>query len=142
MGQTVPYYFANNKFTLLATVSIHEVPQAGSTIPLIGVKMNDTSSTVLFGLSYTHEKEWLAITEDAVDAEDIDGAEDVGDIVKWEPNRTYQVALQMDSEEWSVFVEGKEINYTEYNTSLFDTHRISHFYIGGDSKNQSATGGH
>ncbi|EKF99058.1 trans-sialidase, putative, partial [Trypanosoma cruzi] len=48
----------------------------------------------------------------------------------------------MDSEEWSVFVEGKEINYTEYNTSLFDTHRISHFYIGGDSKNQSATGGH
>ncbi|ESS55229.1 putative complement regulatory protein [Trypanosoma cruzi Dm28c] len=48
----------------------------------------------------------------------------------------------MDSEEWSVFVEGKEINYTEYNTSLFDTHRISHFYIGGDSKDQSATGGH
>ncbi|ESS62655.1 complement regulatory protein [Trypanosoma cruzi Dm28c] len=141
MGQTVPYYVANNKFTLVATVSIHEVPQSGS-IPLMGVRMNDTKGTVLFGLSYTHEKEWLAITEDAVDPEDVDDAEDVGDIVKWEPNRTYQVALQMDSVEWSVFVEGKEINYTEYNDHLFKTHRISHFYIGGDSKNQSATGGH
>ncbi|EKF99418.1 trans-sialidase, putative, partial [Trypanosoma cruzi] len=110
MGQTVPYYVANNKFTLVATVSIHEVPQSGS-IPLMGVRMNDTKGTVLFGLSYTHEKKWLAITEDAVDPEDVDDAEDVGDIVKWEPNRTYQVALQMDSVEWSVFVEGKEINY-------------------------------
>ncbi|ESS61385.1 complement regulatory protein [Trypanosoma cruzi Dm28c] len=140
MGQTVPYYFANNKFTLVATVSIHEVPQSGS-IPLMGVRMNDTKGTVLFGLSYTHEKEWLAIAEDAVDPEDVDDAEEV-DVVKWEPNRTYQVALQMDSVEWSVFVEGKEINYTEYNDHLFKTHRISHFYIGGDSKNQSATGGH
>ncbi|RNC41262.1 sialidase-like protein [Trypanosoma cruzi] len=141
MGQTVPYYFANNEFTLVATVSIHEVPQSGS-IPLMGVRMNDTKGTVLFGLSYTHEKEWLAITEDAVDLEDVDDAEDVGDIVKWEPNRTYQVALRMDCDEWSVFVDRKEIKYTEYNQRLFDTHRISHFYIGGDSKNQSATGGH
>ncbi|EAN85289.1 trans-sialidase, putative, partial [Trypanosoma cruzi] len=29
-----------------------------------------------------------------------------------------------------------------YDESLFNSHRISHFYIGGDSKNQSATGGH
>ncbi|KAF8308171.1 putative trans-sialidase, Group VIII [Trypanosoma cruzi] len=141
MGQTVPYYFANNKFTLVATVSIHEVPQSGS-IPLMGVRMNDTKGTVLFGLSYTHEKEWLAITEDAVDPEDVDDAEDVGDIVKWEPNRTYQVALRMDDEEWTVFVDKEEIHQKSYNQRLFDTHRILHFYIGGDSKDQSATGGH
>ncbi|RNC36335.1 trans-sialidase [Trypanosoma cruzi] len=30
MGQTVPYYFTNNKFTLSATVSIHEVPKAAA----------------------------------------------------------------------------------------------------------------
>ncbi|RNF06122.1 sialidase-like protein, partial [Trypanosoma cruzi] len=35
MGQTVPYHFTNNKFTLSATVTIHKVPKAGS-IPLIG----------------------------------------------------------------------------------------------------------
>ncbi|EKG00379.1 complement regulatory protein, putative, partial [Trypanosoma cruzi] len=132
MGQTVPYYFANNEFTLVATVSIHEVPQSGS-IPLMGVRMNDTKGTVLFGLSYTHEKKWLAISEGAGDAEDVD---------EWEPNKTYQVGLQMDSEEWSVFVNREEIHKKKYNTSLFDFHRISHFYIGGDSKNQSATGGH
>ncbi|PWU91499.1 putative trans-sialidase, Group VIII [Trypanosoma cruzi] len=136
MGQTVPYYFANNEFTLVATVSIHEVPQAGSTIPLMGVRMNDTDSTVLFGLSYTHERKWLAISEDADDPEDFD-------IVKWEPNRTYQVALRMDGDdEWTVFVDGKEIHQKSYNEDLFHTHRISHFYIGGDSKDRSATGGH
>ncbi|KAF8302167.1 putative trans-sialidase, Group VIII [Trypanosoma cruzi] len=132
MGQTVPYYFANNKFTLVATVSIHEVPQSGS-IPLIGVRMNDTSSTVLFGLSYTHDKKWLAIPGNRGDAEDLD---------EWEPDRTCQVGLRMTLDEWTVFVDGKQIDHKSYDKSLFNSHRISHFYIGGDSKHQSATGGH
>ncbi|EKG06748.1 trans-sialidase, putative [Trypanosoma cruzi] len=133
MGQTVPYYFANTEFTLVATVSIHKVPQSDS-IPLIGVRMNDTSSTVLFGLSYTHKKKWLAIAEGA------GNTEDVGD---WEPNKTYQVALRMDGDdEWTAIVDGKEIHNMKYNEKLFNSHRISHFYIGGDSKHQSATGGH
>ncbi|KAF8304498.1 putative trans-sialidase, Group VIII [Trypanosoma cruzi] len=134
MGQTVPYYFANTEFTLVATVSIHEVPKEDS-IPLMGVRMNDTDSTVLFGLSYTHEKKWLAISEGAGDPEDFD-------IVKWEPNKTYQVVLKMNDEEWSVFVDKKEIHNMRYDEKLFNSHRISHFYIGGDSKHRSATGGH
>ncbi|KAF8277311.1 putative trans-sialidase, Group VIII [Trypanosoma cruzi] len=134
LGQTVPYYFANNEFTLVATVSIHEVPKEDSSpIPLIGVRMNDTSSTVLFGLSYTHEKKWQVIPENSGNVEDFDD---------WEPNETYQVVLQMNSNSWAVFVDKKEIHNTKYNARLFDSHRISHFYIGGDSKNQSATGGH
>ncbi|EKF98593.1 trans-sialidase, putative, partial [Trypanosoma cruzi] len=96
MGQTVPYYFANTEFTLVATVSIHEVPESGSSpTPLIGVRMNDTDSTVLFGLSYTHDKKWLAIPE---------GADDAEDFVEWKPNRTYQVVLRMNTEYWTVFV--------------------------------------
>ncbi|KAF8288985.1 putative trans-sialidase, Group VIII [Trypanosoma cruzi] len=137
MGQTVPYYFANNKFTLVATVSIHELPKEGSSpVPLIGVRMNDTEGTVLFGLSYTHDKKWLAIPKGA------GGAEDVDDIFKWEPNKTYQVVLRMDYDEWTVIVNREEIHNMKYNEDLFDTHRISHFYIGGDGKHQSATGGH
>ncbi|PWV05326.1 putative trans-sialidase, Group VIII [Trypanosoma cruzi] len=132
MGQTVPYYFANNKFTLVATVSIHEVPKEDS-IPLIGVRMNDTSSTVLFGLSYTHDKKWLAIPGNRATSKLVDG---------WEPNKTYQVVLQMDSDFWTVVVDGKEIHYKRYNANLFNSRRISHFYIGGDSKHQSATDGH
>ncbi|EAN95002.1 putative trans-sialidase [Trypanosoma cruzi] len=137
MGQTVPYYFANNKFTLVATVSIHEVPKEDSSpVPLIGVRMNDTSSTVLFGLSYTHDKKWLAIPGNRAASKRVD------DIAKWEPNKTYQVVLQMDSDFWTVVVDGKEMRHMKYNTSLFNSHRISHFYIGGDSKHQIATGGH
>ncbi|EKF29623.1 trans-sialidase, putative [Trypanosoma cruzi marinkellei] len=134
MGQTVPYYFANSKFTLVATVSIHEVPEESSSpIPLIGVRMNDTNSTVLFGLSYTHDKKWLAIGEDPGDEDDVD---------KWEPNETYQVALKMDTASWTVFVDQEDIHKKRYNGNLFVSRRISHFYIGGDSKNQIATGGH
>ncbi|KAF5220642.1 hypothetical protein ECC02_006361 [Trypanosoma cruzi] len=134
MGQTVPYYFANNEFTLVATVSIHEVPkESSSPIPLIGVRMNDTKGTVLFGLSYTHDKKWLAISENSGNVEDL---------FEWEPNETYQVVLQMDYYYWTVVVNREEIHKTKYNTSLFNSHRISHFYIGGDSKDQSATGGH
>ncbi|KAF8279265.1 putative trans-sialidase, Group VIII [Trypanosoma cruzi] len=134
MGQTVPYYFANNKFTLVATVSIHEVPKEDSSpIPLIGVRMNDTSSTVLFGLSYTHDRKWLAISENSGNVEDLFG---------WEPHTTYQVVLRMTLDEWTVFVDQREIDRKSYNKHLFDLHRISHFYIGGDSKDESATGGH
>ncbi|EKF29338.1 trans-sialidase, putative, partial [Trypanosoma cruzi marinkellei] len=134
MGQTVPYYFANSMFTLVATVSIHEVPKEGSgPIPLIGVRMNDTSSTVLFGLSYTHEKKLLAIGENPGDEDDF---------FEWEPNTTYQVVLRMTDEEWTVFVDADEIECKKYNGHLFDSYRISHFYIGGDGKDKSATGGH
>ncbi|EKF28532.1 trans-sialidase, putative, partial [Trypanosoma cruzi marinkellei] len=64
-GQNVPYHFANYKFTLVATVSIDKEPKESSnSIPLMGVRMNDTSSGVLFGLSYTHEKKWQVIFSD------------------------------------------------------------------------------
>ncbi|EKF27929.1 trans-sialidase, putative, partial [Trypanosoma cruzi marinkellei] len=98
MGQTVPYYFANSMFTLVATVSIHEVPKKGP-IPLIGVRMNDTSSTVLFGLSYTHEKKLLAIGDNFSNEDDFE----------WEPNTTYQVVLRMTDEKWTVFVDADDI---------------------------------
>ncbi|PBJ78230.1 trans-sialidase [Trypanosoma cruzi cruzi] len=134
MGQTVPYYFTNNEFALVATVSIHEVPKEDSSpVPLIGVRMNDTSSTVLFGLSYTHEKKWLAIPGKSAASRFVDG---------WEPNRTYQVLLQMDYDYWTIVVDKEEIDHKSYDKNLFNSHRISHFYIGGDGKHQSATGCH
>ncbi|RNC42991.1 trans-sialidase, partial [Trypanosoma cruzi] len=134
LGQTVPYYFANNKFTLVATVSIHEVPREDSSpIPLIGVRMNDTKGTVLFGLSYTHDRKWLAIAEKRAISKSV-GA--------WEPHTTYRVVLQMDYDEWTVIVDQREIDRKSYNEDLFNSHRISHFYLGGDSNDRSATDGH
>ncbi|EKF29162.1 trans-sialidase, putative, partial [Trypanosoma cruzi marinkellei] len=39
-GENQLYHFANYNFTLVATVSIHNVPKEGGNIPLMGVKMN------------------------------------------------------------------------------------------------------
>ncbi|RNF07749.1 trans-sialidase, partial [Trypanosoma cruzi] len=51
-GDNQLYHFAKYNFTLLATVSIDKVPKEGDTsIPLIGVKLNDSGNTVLLGLS-------------------------------------------------------------------------------------------
>ncbi|EKG08770.1 trans-sialidase, putative [Trypanosoma cruzi] len=92
MGQTVPYHFANSKFTLVATVSIDKAPETGSSpIPLMGVRMNDAQGTVLLGLSYTHDKKWMVAFNGShltLPTHDDD--------VEWEANTKYHVVLQMD----------------------------------------------
>ncbi|PWU97917.1 putative trans-sialidase, Group VII [Trypanosoma cruzi] len=145
MGQNVPYYFANYKFTLVATVSIHKEPKGSSSIPLMGVRMNDAQGTLLFGLSYTHEKKWKVTFGESLRNS---SAYDYG--VGWETNKKYQVALEMHHYDGvSVYVDGEEIYYTkdyedgeDYNftqklRTLLRSHGISHFYIGGDSTSNS-----
>ncbi|PWV18291.1 putative trans-sialidase [Trypanosoma cruzi] len=144
MGQNVPYYFANYKFTLVATVSIHKEPKGSSSIPLMGVRMNDAQGTLLFGLSYTHKK-WEVTFNESLRNPSVH-YDDVG----WETNKKYQVALEMHHYDGvSVYVDGKEIYYTkdyedgeDYNftqklRTLLGSHGISHFYIGGDNKSNS-----
>ncbi|KAF8284097.1 putative trans-sialidase, Group VII [Trypanosoma cruzi] len=141
MGQTVPYYFTNNKFTLSATVTIHEVPEAGS-IPLIGARLNDTASTVLFQLSYTSERTWnltLHKMEFSVKPS--------GDIGEWKPNTAIRVTVQKNNDdEWFVYANGRTIYETDENelsddelvqldeTDQFGPHRISHFFFGAGNK--------
>ncbi|RNE99708.1 trans-sialidase, partial [Trypanosoma cruzi] len=164
MGQTVPYYFANNKFTLVATVSIHEVPQSDSSpVPLMGVIMNDTKSTALFGLSYTHEKKWRftlpngiyvgagddeddeddevaehdEVAVDYKDYEDDEHYEYYEGKYNWQPNKTYQVMLQMDASEWDVYVDRMRVYSGEYDWDLFKDHRVSHIYFGSENKEGS-----
>ncbi|EKF29441.1 trans-sialidase, putative, partial [Trypanosoma cruzi marinkellei] len=147
MGQNVPYYFANNKFTLVATVSIDKMPVAGSSsIPLMGVRLNDTGSPVLFGLSYTQDKKWEVIFSNRLRKVPLHG-EDAG----WEPNTKYQVALKMNRYGGlSVYVDGSPLYdsesyykdediYGNYENlqKLLGAHSISHFYIGGDGKSNS-----
>ncbi|RNE95173.1 trans-sialidase, partial [Trypanosoma conorhini] len=130
-GQNQPYYFANNKFTLAATVMIHAVPEADT--PLLGVRMNDSAKTVLFGLSYTPDSKWkVTVSGQSRRLPDDDET--------WEVNRAYQVAVKMNTDdEFAVYVDGDEIYEGTYGTSLFDSHRISHFYFGGDGAAASAT---
>ncbi|KAF5221726.1 trans-sialidase [Trypanosoma cruzi] len=145
MGQNVPYYFANYKFTLVATVSIHKEPKGSSSIPLMGVRMNDAQGTLLFGLLYTHEKKWKVTF-----SESLRNSSAYGYGVGWETNKKYQVALEMHHYDGvSVYVDGEEIYYTKdyedgedygFNQklrTLLRSHGISHFYIGGDSTSNS-----
>ncbi|RNF06890.1 trans-sialidase [Trypanosoma cruzi] len=144
MGQNVPYYFANYNFTLVATVSIHEVPTEGSSspIPLMGVKLSETGSTLIFGLSYTHDKKWKV----AFNGSFRDPTHD-GDL-SWKPNTKYRVALDMFSDGLIVYVDGLVIYDSDDDCegdkcldeafrSLMRSHSISHFYIGGDSERDS-----
>ncbi|EAN85953.1 trans-sialidase, putative [Trypanosoma cruzi] len=148
-GQNQLYHFANYKFTLVATVSIHEVPEGGTPIPLLGVKLSETDSPLIFGLFYTHDKKWMVAFNGSFEAPSHD------DDVEWKPNTKYHVALHMDSDDGlMVYVDGKTIYDSEYEVygheddedyesfpqklkTLLRPHGISHFYIGGDGKSES-----
>ncbi|KAF8286939.1 putative trans-sialidase, Group VII [Trypanosoma cruzi] len=141
MGQTVPYYFTNNKFTLSATVTIHEVPEAGS-IPLIGARLNDKDNTVLFQLSYTSERTWNLTLHKMEFL--VKPSNDVGN---WETNTAIRVTVQKNNDdEWFVYANGRTIYETDENelsddelvqldkTDQFGPHRISHFFFGAGNK--------
>ncbi|EKF26741.1 trans-sialidase, putative, partial [Trypanosoma cruzi marinkellei] len=66
-GKNQLYHFANYNFTLVATVSIHNVPEEGA-IPLMGAKMNDERSK-FFGLSYEKGKWKLLCGSEPVSGE-------------------------------------------------------------------------
>ncbi|RNC40143.1 trans-sialidase, partial [Trypanosoma cruzi] len=58
-GQNQLYHFANYNFTLVATVSIDNVPEEGDTpIPLVGVREGSNGENKLMELSYDGGKKW------------------------------------------------------------------------------------
>ncbi|RNE97306.1 trans-sialidase, partial [Trypanosoma conorhini] len=149
-GQNQPYYFANNGFTLAATVMIHTVPEAEEDTPLLGVRMNDAASTVLLGVSCTQDKKWkVTVGGESRELSEEDAT--------WEAEKTYQVALQMNTDdELSVYVDGAAIYDGEDDdeeedgdggiasevAELFTPHRISHIYVGGDGAEGTKTSHH
>ncbi|EKF26723.1 trans-sialidase, putative, partial [Trypanosoma cruzi marinkellei] len=100
-GENQLYHFANYNFTLVATVSIHNVPEGGS-IPLMGVKMNDGGeNTVLLGLSYNKEGKWTVRCGDQTTEKHSSD---------WEPGTTHQVAIVLqNSNQGSVYVDGEGV---------------------------------
>ncbi|RNF00750.1 trans-sialidase [Trypanosoma conorhini] len=110
--------------------------------------MNDSDSTVLFGLSYTQDKKWKVTV----------GGQSrsfTNDDPTWEPGTVYQVILQMNNgNELSVHVDGAEIYASEDDdeddddgiasevSELLEPHRISHLYVGGDGAEGTKTSHH
>ncbi|EAN99826.1 trans-sialidase, putative [Trypanosoma cruzi] len=125
-GENQLYHFANYNFTLLATVSIHGVPESGSHIPLIGAKMNDSEKTVLVGLSYNNkEKKWILLCDGGENKEHSShlGTE----------NSEHVVILLRNGNQSSAYVGGKRVcGNVQRELKNTDPKEISHFYIGGD----------
>ncbi|EKF32203.1 trans-sialidase, putative [Trypanosoma cruzi marinkellei] len=121
-GENQLYHFANYNFTLVATVSIHNVPKSGS-VPLMGAVMNGTENTVLLGLSYSSEKKWNLLCGDK-------NAEQSSNT--WEAETTYQVAIVLQNgTQGTAYVDGKRVG-EQCAVGNIEDKRISHFYIGGD----------
>ncbi|RNC40700.1 c71 surface protein [Trypanosoma cruzi] len=127
-GENQLYHFANYNFTLVATVSIHGVPESGSHIPLIGAKMNDSEKTVLVGLSYKNkEKKWILLC---------DGGENKEHSSHLETKKSEHVVILLrNGNHCSAYVDGKLVGSAEFECENTKDKEISHFYIGGDEDN-------
>ncbi|RNC56639.1 surface protein-2 [Trypanosoma cruzi] len=116
------YGFVNYDFTVVATVTIHQVPK-GST-PLLGAGLGDSKGTRFIGLSYSMDKTWETVFDGTTKTQ----------ISTWEPGREYQVALMLqDGNKGSVYVDGELVGSPEtIPTPEARGAEISHFYFGGD----------
>ncbi|PWV03232.1 putative trans-sialidase, Group V [Trypanosoma cruzi] len=124
-GDNQLYHFANHKFTLVATVSIHEAPKSGS-IPLMGAKLNDSGNTVLLGLSYNgNEKKWILLC---------DGGKNKEHSRVSEPEKAQHVVILLrNGSQGSAYVDGQPVGGDEQcELKTKASKEISHFYIGGD----------
>ncbi|EKF30336.1 trans-sialidase, putative, partial [Trypanosoma cruzi marinkellei] len=130
-GENQLYHFANYNFTLVATVSIHKVPEGDTPIPLIGVKMNDTANTVILGLSYNGGGKWILLCNGTKADEEHSGT------LHSETDTTeYHVAIVLQNRtQGSAYVDGKrvlEVAQCEWENK--EDKIVSHFYIGGDER--------
>ncbi|KAF8278886.1 putative trans-sialidase, Group V [Trypanosoma cruzi] len=132
-GENQLYHFANYNFTLVATVSIDNVPTEGdNSIPLMGVKMKGAGNSVLVGLSYNKEKNWILLCG---------GGENKELSSTWEPQTQYQVAIVLQNgNQGSVYVDGQRVGNGECALGNGGSNEILHFYIGGDGKNADNKG--
>ncbi|KAF8279027.1 putative trans-sialidase, Group V [Trypanosoma cruzi] len=125
-GENQLYHFANYNFTLVATVSIDDEPTEGdNSIPLMGVKMKGAGNSVLVGLSYNKEKNWILLCG---------GGENKELSSTWEPQTQYQVAIVLQNgNQGSVYVDGILLGNAQLDLKdIKGSKENSHFYIGGD----------
>ncbi|EKF26460.1 trans-sialidase, putative, partial [Trypanosoma cruzi marinkellei] len=84
-GQNQRYRFANYVFTLVASLTIHETPQAVA--PLLGASLDSSGDKKLLGLSYDENRQWQPIY----------GSTPVTPTGLWKVNKKYHVVLTMEN---------------------------------------------
>ncbi|EAN92958.1 trans-sialidase, putative, partial [Trypanosoma cruzi] len=94
-GPNRQYSFVNHRFTLVATVTIHQVAKGSA--PLLGANLDAPVSTNFIGLSYSMDKTW----------ETVFAGKKTTSNTTWEPGKEHQVALMLqDGHKGSVYVDG------------------------------------
>ncbi|RNE96596.1 group II trans-sialidase superfamily [Trypanosoma rangeli] len=117
----------NYEFTLVATVTIHKV--TNESVPLLGAGLEDKGNRKFVGLSYTPANEWGTVFDDLTTIRNS----------TWEPGKEYKVALMLQGNKGSVYVDGVLVGNTNKLPPLKSRrHDISHFYFGG-GENSSVT---
>ncbi|RNF19447.1 trans-sialidase [Trypanosoma cruzi] len=116
------YSFLNHRFTLVATVTIHQVAK-GST-PLLGAGLGDGHGEKIIGLSCGMNKTWETV---------FDGKKTTSNTT-WELGKEHQVALMLqDGNKGSVYVNGVVVGSPAKIPKVGALgHEITHFYFGGD----------
>ncbi|RNC43334.1 amastigote surface protein 4, partial [Trypanosoma cruzi] len=121
-GENQLYHFANYKFTLVATVSIHNVPEG--TIPLMGVRAGSKGEKKLIELSYDSEKKWQVLCGDG-------DPKELGSILGTETPQHVVIFLRNGTQS-SAYVDGQRVGNAQCELGSGESNEISHFYIGGD----------
>ncbi|PBJ78572.1 trans-sialidase [Trypanosoma cruzi cruzi] len=121
-GENQLYHFANYNFTLVATVSIHNVPKGN--IPLMGVRAGTDGETKLMELSYDSEKKWQLLCGDG-------NTKELGSIGETDTPQ-HVVILLKNGTQCTTYVDGQRVGNAQCELGNGESKKISHFYIGGD----------
>ncbi|RNC36146.1 trans-sialidase-like protein [Trypanosoma cruzi] len=99
-GNNVRHVFLSHDFTLVASVTIEEAPTADA--PLLGATLGDNNSPLTMGVLYTADKEWVTMFNDKITKSGT-----------WESGKEYQVALMLQGNKASVYIDGKLLGEEE-----------------------------
>ncbi|EAN86545.1 putative trans-sialidase, Group II [Trypanosoma cruzi] len=100
-ANNVRHVSLSHNFTLVASVTIEEAPTADA--PLLGAMLGETNSSHTMGILYTADKKWVTIFE--YEKKPKSGT--------WELKKEYQVALMLQGNKSSVYVDGKSLGEEE-----------------------------
>ncbi|RNC33841.1 trans-sialidase-like protein [Trypanosoma cruzi] len=93
----------SHNFTLVASVTIEDVPSNNT--PLLGAMLANTNSTHTMGILYTADKKWETMFQY--------DEKTTTESRPWEPKKEYQVALMLQGNKSSMYVDGQSLGEEE-----------------------------
>ncbi|KAF5214858.1 hypothetical protein ECC02_012505, partial [Trypanosoma cruzi] len=120
------HVFLSHDFTVVATVSIENVP-SGKT-PLLTATLADTESNHTMGILYTADKKIETVFKDKTTRSST-----------WEPKKEYQVALMLQGKKASVHIDGRSLGEGEVLLTDEKSLGLVHFCFGACVQESSPT---